>query len=981
MASIDRTAYPRFRKKFTDKELEQIFQPDEQELYFVSKNAKGERQCFTLLVLLKCYQYLGYNPSIDSIPEQSQDYLRTRLDFSLEIKILDANTDNKTFYRYKDAIRSYLNIKPYNEGGEEIIKSRVEKAAYTMSDPADLINVAIENLIEQRFELPAFSTLDRLVGNIRQNVHEKIYNQITASLTEQQCQTLDELLQVQEGERITKFTKLKQTPGIPTLKQMNIWTEHVDWLESIIQTEEFLRGIAHTKIRQFAAEVRAFEVGDMLDIQNPSKRYALLIAFIHQTQVHARDQLVIMLLKRMKRTNNNAQERLQLLQTKHREIEEHMMEAFSHVTKLAASEDNNEILGREVRNILKNYGGIENLIEQYNLVSAYHNNNYLPLLWDIHKQHRSALFRLTHLLDINSATQDKTVINALHFIQSYQNAKRDYLPYDIDIEFASNRWKSFIKTKNKGEIVLKRRELELCVFSYIADGLRCNDLFVTGSQEYADSRQQFLSWEDCQPRLGPYCEALQLPDRPDKFVEHLRKQLSEAAQKADATYADNTELTIDAEGKAHLKKTKTTIVPEEIEHFKEAVRARMPEHHLLDILKQVQYWTNYTRHFHPPSGSDSKMADAVSRYLFTVFGYGCNLGPAQTARHIQQEGVTLRTLKRINDQHITTEKLENALRDVINEYTRFELPFLWGTGNAAIADGTHIELIENNLLGERHIRYGGYGGIAYHHISDTYIALFSHFIACGVWEAVFILDGLLENISALHPDTVYADTQGQCEPAFAFAYLLGIKLMPQMRNWNDVIFYRPDKQTTYKHIDALFTETVNWELIQTHWQDLMQVVLSIQAGKILPSTLLQKLGVYSHKNKLYQAFRELGRVARTIFLLEYITNKPLRKIIKAETTKIETFNNFGDWISFGGNILTSGDPVEQEKRIKYMNLVANVLMLHNVVDITEVLNTMTLEGYIIRPEMVERLSPYMTEHIKRFGQYILNIEPEPEPLK
>ena len=71
-----------------------------------------------------------------------------------------------------------------------------------------------------------------------------------------------------------------------------------------------------------------------------------------------------------------------------------------------------------------------------------------------------------------------------------------------------------------------------------------------------------------------------------------------------------------------------------------------------------------------------------------------------------------------------------------------------------------MQLIENNLIGEKPIRYGDYGGIAYHHISDTYIALFSHFIACGVCEAVYILDGLLKNMSELQPDTVHADTQG-----------------------------------------------------------------------------------------------------------------------------------------------------------------------------------------------------------------------------
>jgi TnpA family transposase len=145
--------------------------------------------------------------------------------------------------------------------------------------------------------------------------------------------------------------------------------------------------------------------------------------------------------------------------------------------------------------------------------------------------------------------------------------------------------------------------------------------------------------------------------------------------------------------------------------------------------------------------------------------------------------------------------------------------------------------------------------------------------------------------------------------------------------------------------------------------------------------LLQKLGVHSRKNKLYQAFRELGRVVRTIFLLQYIGDNSMRRDIQGATAKVETYHNFCDWISFGGKVITSGDPVEQEKRIKYMNLVANVVMLHNLVDLTEVLNQMNAEGNSITPNLVERLSPYMTEHIKRFGQYVLDMEEMPEPMQ
>ena len=277
------------------------------------------------------------------------------------------------------------------------------------------------------------------------------------------------------------------------------------------------------------------------------------------------------------------------------------------------------------------------------------------------------------------------------------------------------------------------------------------------------------------------------------------------------------------------------------------------------------------------------------------------------------------------------------------------MPRHWGGGRAAIADGTHVKLRENNLLGSRHIRYGGYGGIAYHHIADSYIALFTSFIPCGVWEAVHILDALLKNRSEIQPDTLHADTQGQSEPVFGLCRLLGIKLMPRMRGLSDAIFYRPAKSIRYQHIDALFGGEIDWDLIATHARDMIQVVLSIQAGRVMPSMLLRKLGTYNRRSLLYRAFRELGRVERTLFLLRFISSAEVRRTIRAETTKIEAYNDFLDWVSFGGPVIKSGDPVEQEKQLKYASLVANTIMLSNVADMTDVLSAMAEDGHPVTP--------------------------------
>ena len=66
---------------------------------------------------------------------------------------------------------------------------------------------------------------------------------------------------------------------------------------------------------------------------------------------------------------------------------------------------------------------------------------------------------------------------------------------------------------------------------------------------------------------------------------------------------------------------------------------------------------------------------------------------------------------------------------------------------------------------------------------------------------------------------------------------------------------------------------------------------------------------------------------------------------------------------------------------KYRDVVANAVMLSNVVDLTAVLRELVAEGHAVTPEMVSRLSPYLTGHIRRFGQYVLEMEGKPEPLR
>ncbi len=979
MTAIDRTAYPRPEVRLTQEELGERYHLSDAELAFIHASARGNIGRLLLAMLLKSRRDFGYFPATDTIHADTAEHLAVQLKVAVPEASADEMRPTKSLYRYQAAVRSYLGVKPYGDGAEHLVTGTVLEAAETMSDPADLINRAVEALSAAATDLPAFSTLDRLVNRLRAEVHGRMYDRVAACVTAQHAAALDALLIKPPESAVTSFNRLKQAPGPVTPKTVRLWTDRLEWLDSLIDPDPLLDGIAYTKLRQFAAEAAASEVSDLLDIAQPGKRHTLLLALLRQARMRCRDELVEMMLRRIRRTQALAKEQLEELHEQHRTTEENLIGIFGEVLETEQAQGTDAAFGRQVRDLLSKQGGVALLAQQCETVSAWHRGNDLPLLWPIHAKHRVLLFRLLDLMDVQSATQDHSLLDALAIVSSLRHARRNDVEGGLDLGFASPRWQAFIAKRRARSGTLDRRALEVCVFVHLADALQTGDLFIVGAETFADYRAQLLPWAECEARLPGYCTALGIPERGEDFAAALKAELATLAATVDAGFPANTEFSVDANGTPHLKQLASAEQPAGLTEFEGEIQVRLQERHLLDILRRTEHWSRYTRHFGPPSGSDPKLAQAIQRYLFTVFGYGCNLGPGQTARHAP-EVATAQALRRINAQHVTGAKLEAAMVDVIDQYARFALPRHWGGGRAAIADGTHVTLRENNLLGSRHIRYGGYGGIAYHHIADTYIALFTSFIPCGVWEAVHILDGLLKNKSAIQPDTLHADTQGQSEPVFGLCRLLGIKLMPRMRGLGDTILYRPAKEVRYAHINALFTGEIDWDLIATHQRDMIQVMLSIQAGRVMPSMLLRKLGTHSRRSRLYRAFRELGRVERTLFLLRFFSSTEVRRTIRAETTKIEAYNDFLDWVSFGGPVVKSGDPVEQEKQLKYASLVANTVMLSNVDDLTRVLSDMAADGHPVTPALVASLSPYMRRHILRFGRYALDMDDVPDPL-
>ena len=133
-----------------------------------------------LTVMLKSFQRLGYFTHPELVPHPIIIHLRSCLELDSAVSSIPSL---RSIRYYQEAIRTYLEISPYNNRGQELAAIAIRDAAEVKDHPADLINIAIEKLVKERYELPAFSTLDRLVGHIRSVVNTRLFKRVARRLS------------------------------------------------------------------------------------------------------------------------------------------------------------------------------------------------------------------------------------------------------------------------------------------------------------------------------------------------------------------------------------------------------------------------------------------------------------------------------------------------------------------------------------------------------------------------------------------------------------------------------------------------------------------------------------------------------------------------------------------------------------------------------------------------------------------------------
>jgi TnpA family transposase len=284
----------------------------------------------------------------------------------------------------------------------------------------------------------------------------------------------------------------------------------------------------------------------------------------------------------------------------------------------------------------------------------------------------------------------------------------------------------------------------------------------------------------------------------------------------------------------------------------------------------------------------------------------------------------------------------------------------WGDGTTSSSDGQNFKAGDRGqFAGQVNPKYGSEPGVQFYtHISDQYAPFHTKVINATVRDATHVLDGLLYHESDLRIEEHYTDTAGFTDHVFALMHLLGFRFAPRIRDLADKRLYIPGDTKRYPTLAGLIGGSINVKHIRAHWDEILRLTASIQQGTVTASLMLRKLGSYPRQNGLAVTLRELGRIERTLFTLDWLQNVELRRRVQSGLNKGEAKNALARAVFFNRlGELRDRRFENQRYRASGLNLVVAAIVLWNTVYLERSTAALREHGQPGDDKLLQHLSP------------------------
>ena len=571
-----------------------------------------------------------------------------------------------------------------------------------------------------------------------------------------------------------------------------------------------------------------------------------------------------------------------------------------------------------------------------------------------HRFRRYAL-RMLQALDIKAASVAEPLMAAANIIKENKGVA------DKPITFLrrNSKWLRHIKAQETDGY----RLWEVAVMSHLRDTFLSGDIWLAHSRRYGDLKQALVPIEAARatPRLTvPFNPEEWLNDRKVRMADGLKRLAS--AAKAGAIPSGSIKNGI-------LKLDRLTAdVPAEADELVLDLYRRLPDVRITDMLMDVEKSTGFTDAFtHLRTGAPCK--DKIG-LLNVLLAEGLNLGLSKMAEATNTHDYF--QLSRLSRWHIESDAINRALAMVIKAQSALPIARFWGAGATASGDGQFFPAArQGEAMNLINAKYGTEPGLkAYTHVSDQFAPFATQNIPATVSEAPYILDGLLMNETGRNIREQYADTGGFTDHVFAVTSLLDYRFIPRIRDLPSKRLYVFDPGSVPKELKGLIGGKVKEGTITANWPNVLRSAATMLAGIMPPSQLLKKFASHPRQHDLAIALREIGRVERTLFIIDWLLDADMQRRAQIGLNKGESHHALKNALRIGQQGEIRDRTAEgQHYRMAGLNLLAAIKIYWNTDQLGKAVAQRKCAGLDCAPGLLAHISPLGWAHILITGEY------------
>lgn len=868
-----------------------------------------------------------------------------------------------TLREHRVEIEALLGLRAFERTDMRAMLALGMEVATSTDRGEPIVAAMVDRLRLVRVVVPAASTLERVALIARTQARRSAFASLIRDCSAEQEASLDELIDVGEQGR-TGLGWIRDWSEAPSASNLKALVERLDRVRSLGIEPDRARRI-HGARYAVIARVAGIVTAQHLRRLERRRRLATLIAFAIEMEAALTDAALVMVEKLVgslfRRADRTRSERLlgaaRLLKDTarvHARLGRLLMDtrASGRDPMRAITDrigwDQLERSVRDAEELTRSADdGLDEVVERYPAV-----RKFAPTFLAAFSFH--------------AARPGDPLLGAIEALRRMYADGRSVLPKRVPTTFLRPRWRKVVFPSGGG---IDRRAYEIAVVVHLRERLASGGIWVDGSRAYRTLDDYLLPQPAfaamrAEGRLG-LAVAPGFGDWHHGRCDLLTRRMDEVEQAAAAGELVDVAITGGELTISPLRRS----VPDEAEALKARLYAMLPRVRVTDLLVEVAAWSGFADQFVHARGGEP--ASDLSALMGTILADATNLGLGRMAE--SSRGLTLARLRWTAEWHVRDETYLSALAAIVDAHAAHPLGAVWGTGDTSSSDGQFFRAGgRGEARADHNARYGSEPGVLFYtHVSDRFTPFHTKVIAANAGEAAHVIDGLLDHESELVIREHATDTAGAVDHVFGLCHLLGFRFAPRIRDLNERRLYGLSPLDAWPTLRPLVAGPVNVRAIEEHWDETLRLAASIRAGTVSASAMLRKLAGYPRQNPVARALREIGRVERTLFMLDWFDDPEQRRRTGSILNKGEARNALARAIFFNRlGELRDRTFENQRHRASGLTLVTAAVTLWNTVYLDRAARHLRSTGVDVPDELLAHVAPLGWEHVGLTGDYL-----------